>query len=99
MLGWERPAHASSLSPDAGVLAGGGIAGHTQHDRAGVAARVLGALATRVGAGIAAEIGAMVVTEQVDALRMCAADPVDYLLKPRFLASRVRISSWIPSAK
>lgn len=46
-------------------------------------------LATRVGAGIAAEIGSMVVTEQVDALRMCAADPVDYLVKPRFLASIV----------
>jgi phospholipid/cholesterol/gamma-HCH transport system permease protein len=44
-------------------------------------------LATRVGAGIAAQIGAMVVTEQVDALRMCAADPIDYLVKPRFLAS------------
>ena len=46
-------------------------------------------LATRVGAGIAAEIGSMVVTEQVDALRMCAADPIDYLIKPRFLASLV----------
>jgi phospholipid/cholesterol/gamma-HCH transport system permease protein len=43
-------------------------------------------LATRVGAGIAAEIGSMVVTEQVDALRMCATDPVDYLIRPRFLA-------------
>jgi phospholipid/cholesterol/gamma-HCH transport system permease protein len=46
-------------------------------------------LATRVGAGIAAEIGSMVVTEQIDALRMCAADPIDYLIKPRFLASMV----------
>ncbi|HEX8792541.1 MAG TPA: ABC transporter permease [Polyangiaceae bacterium] len=46
-------------------------------------------LATRVGAGIAAEIGSMVVTEQVDALRMCAADPIDFLVKPRFLASMV----------
>jgi phospholipid/cholesterol/gamma-HCH transport system permease protein len=46
-------------------------------------------LATRVGAGIAAEIGSMVVTEQVDALRMSAADPIDYLIKPRFLASLV----------
>lgn len=46
-------------------------------------------LATRVGAGIAAEIGSMVVTEQVDALRMSAADPVDYLVKPRFVASLV----------
>lgn len=44
-------------------------------------------LATRVGAGIAAEIGSMVVTEQVDALKMSAADPVDYLIKPRFIAS------------
>jgi phospholipid/cholesterol/gamma-HCH transport system permease protein len=46
-------------------------------------------LATRVGAGIAAEIGSMVVTEQIDALRMCAADPVDFLIVPRFLASLV----------
>ena len=44
-------------------------------------------LATRVGAGIAAEIGSMVVTEQVDALRMSAADPIDFLIVPRFLAS------------
>ncbi len=44
-------------------------------------------LATRVGAGIAAEIGSMVVTEQVDALKMCAADPIDFLIKPRFVAS------------
>jgi phospholipid/cholesterol/gamma-HCH transport system permease protein len=43
-------------------------------------------LATRVGAGIAAEIGSMVVTEQVDALRMSAADPVEYLVVPRFVA-------------
>jgi phospholipid/cholesterol/gamma-HCH transport system permease protein len=46
-------------------------------------------LATRVGAGIAAEIGSMVVTEQVDALRMNGVDPVDYLIVPRFLASLV----------
>jgi phospholipid/cholesterol/gamma-HCH transport system permease protein len=44
-------------------------------------------LATRVGAGIAAEIGSMVVTEQIDALRMCATDPIDYLIRPRFIAS------------
>jgi phospholipid/cholesterol/gamma-HCH transport system permease protein len=46
-------------------------------------------LATRVGAGIAAEIGSMVVTEQVDALRMSAVDPVDHLIVPRFIASIV----------
>jgi phospholipid/cholesterol/gamma-HCH transport system permease protein len=44
-------------------------------------------LATRVGAGIAAEIGSMVVTEQVDALRMSGVDPVHWLIVPRFLAS------------
>jgi phospholipid/cholesterol/gamma-HCH transport system permease protein len=52
-------------------------------------------IATRVGAGIAAEIGSMVVTEQVDALRMCAADPIDFLLKPRFLASMVMTTALI----
>ncbi len=46
-------------------------------------------LATRVGAGIAAEIGSMVVTEQVDALRMSGVDPVDYLIVPRFIASMI----------
>lgn len=46
-------------------------------------------VATRVGSGIAAEIGSMVVTEQVDALRMCAADPIEYLVVPRFVASVV----------
>jgi phospholipid/cholesterol/gamma-HCH transport system permease protein len=44
-------------------------------------------LATRVGAGIAAEIGSMKVTEQLDALRMSGVLPVDYLLVPRFVAA------------
>ena len=52
-------------------------------------------LATRVGAGIAAEIGSMVVTEQVDALRMSAADPIDYLIKPRFVASIVMTTALV----
>lgn len=46
-------------------------------------------LATRVGTGIAAEIGSMVVTEQVDALKMNNADPIQYLVVPRFIASVV----------
>jgi len=46
-------------------------------------------LATRVGAGIAAEVGSMKVTEQVDALRMSGVTPVDYLIVPRFLAALV----------
>lgn len=52
-------------------------------------------IATRVGAGIAAEIGSMVVTEQVDALRMCAADPIDFLVKPRFIASIVMTTALV----
>ncbi len=48
-------------------------------------------VATRVGSGIAAELGSMVVTEQVDALRMCDADPVEYLVVPRTLASAVMV--------
>jgi phospholipid/cholesterol/gamma-HCH transport system permease protein len=44
-------------------------------------------LATRVGAGIAAEIGSMKVTEQLDALRLCRAEPITYLVAPRFIAS------------
>lgn len=44
-------------------------------------------LATRVGAGIAAEIGSMVVTEQVDALRMNGVEPIEYLIAPRFIAT------------
>ena len=48
-------------------------------------------IATRVGSGIAAEIGSMTVTEQVDALRMCNADPVTYLVVPRTVACTVML--------
>ena len=44
-------------------------------------------LATRVGAGIAAELGSMKVTEQLDALRMSGVSPIDYLVVPRLIAS------------
>jgi phospholipid/cholesterol/gamma-HCH transport system permease protein len=40
-------------------------------------------VAGRVGAGITAEIGSMTVTEQVDALRVLAANPVKKLVVPR----------------
>jgi len=43
-------------------------------------------VAGRVGAAIAAELGAMQVTEQVDALTAMAADPVRILVAPRVLA-------------
>lgn len=43
-------------------------------------------IAARVGAAFAAELGTMKVTEQVDALRSLAVDPVAYLVVPRLLA-------------
>ncbi len=42
--------------------------------------------AGRVGAAITAEIGSMKVTEQIDALRVMATNPVAYLVVPRLLA-------------
>lgn len=46
-------------------------------------------VAGRVGAAIAAELGTMKVTEQIDALRTLATHPVDYLVVPRLLAAHV----------
>lgn len=43
-------------------------------------------VAGRVGASIAAEIGTMKVTEQIDALRALATDPIRYLVVPRLVA-------------
>jgi phospholipid/cholesterol/gamma-HCH transport system permease protein len=40
----------------------------------------------RVGANNTAELGTMAVTEQIDALRALAIDPVSFLVAPRFLA-------------
>ncbi len=44
-------------------------------------------LAGRVAAGIAAEIGTMKVTEQIDALKTLGTNPISYLVVPRFIAS------------
>ncbi|HRI14625.1 MAG TPA: ABC transporter permease [Verrucomicrobiota bacterium] len=46
-------------------------------------------LTARVGASMAAELGTMRVTEQIDALRTLATHPVDYLVVPRLLALTV----------
>lgn len=46
-------------------------------------------LSGRVGSAIAAEIGTMRVTEQIDALITLRADPIQYLSVPRFLACLV----------
>lgn len=48
-------------------------------------------LCGRTGAGIAAEIGSMVVTEQVDAIRALGADPIRKLVSPRILAAVISV--------
>lgn len=44
-------------------------------------------VAGRAGSAMAAELGSMRVSEQIDALEAMAVDPVNYLVKPRLLAS------------
>ncbi len=41
----------------------------------------------RIGAGMAAEVGSMAVTEQIDAVRALGADPLKKLVWPRLLAA------------
>ena len=48
-------------------------------------------VAGRVGAAMAAEIGTMRVTEQIDALETLEYDPVAFLIVPRLLASVVML--------
>lgn len=48
-------------------------------------------VAGQVGSAFAAEIGAMRVTEQIDALNMLRTDPVDYLVVPRVVACCVML--------
>ncbi|HEX5521137.1 MAG TPA: ABC transporter permease, partial [Longimicrobiaceae bacterium] len=68
------------------------------------------ALSGRVGANIAAELGTMRVSEQIDALETLAYDPASYLVVPRVLAGTLMfpiivifangigiISGWITS--
>ncbi len=48
-------------------------------------------LAGRVGAGFAAELGTMRVTEQIDALELMGIDPYRFLALPRFLACLIAV--------
>jgi len=48
-------------------------------------------IAGRVGAAIAAELGTMKVTEQIEALKTIALNPVRFLVVPRFLALLVMV--------
>lgn len=48
-------------------------------------------VAGRVGAAIAAEIGTMRVTEQIDALRTLSVNPFKYLIAPRVIAATIML--------
>ena len=50
-------------------------------------------LAGRVGSRLAAQLGTMRVTEQIDALETLGANPIHYLVVPRFLACFFAIPS------
>ena len=48
-------------------------------------------VAGRVGSSMAAEIGTMRVTEQIDALKALATDPIQYLFVPRVIAGLIML--------
>lgn len=48
-------------------------------------------LAGRISSGIAAEIGSMRISEQIDALEMMAVNPKNYLIAPRLMAAALMI--------
>lgn len=48
-------------------------------------------VAGRIGSAFAAELGTMQVSEQTDTLRVLGANPVDYLVTPRVLASCIAL--------
>jgi phospholipid/cholesterol/gamma-HCH transport system permease protein len=48
-------------------------------------------LAGRIGSGIAAEIGAMRISEQVDAMRSLGADPIKKLVVPKMTACLISL--------
>jgi len=50
-------------------------------------------VAGRVGASIAAEIGVMKITEQIDALEVMAVDPISYLVSPKVVAGIISLPS------
>lgn len=50
-------------------------------------------LGGRIGAFTAAELGTMNVTDQIDAMRCLATDPIKYLVVPRFYA--MIVMSWV----
>ncbi|MCB0330478.1 MAG: ABC transporter permease [Bdellovibrionales bacterium] len=52
----------------------------------------------RVGAGVAAELGSMAVTEQIDAMRCLGANPISKLVTPRVLAALIALPGLVIAA-
>jgi len=48
-------------------------------------------VAARIGSSFAAELGSMKITNQIDALRALASDPVRYLVTPRLIAAAIML--------
>jgi phospholipid/cholesterol/gamma-HCH transport system permease protein len=72
------------LKYGAGELTGAVVALALSRELAPVLVGVV--VAARAGSAIAAEIGTMKVSEQIDALRSLAVSPIQYLVVPRLLA-------------
>jgi phospholipid/cholesterol/gamma-HCH transport system permease protein len=49
------------------------------------------AISGRSGSAFAAEVGSMEVTEEIDALRVMAFDPVEFVLAPKYLAALIAV--------
>src|SRR6266481_8300121 len=49
------------------------------------------AVSGRSGSAFSAEIGTMMVTEEIDALRVMAFDPIEFVLAPKFLAALISV--------
>ncbi len=69
----------------AGSLAGGAVALSISREIAPVLAGIM--VAARCGSAMAAQIGTMAVTEQIDALRALRVSPINYLVIPRVVAA------------
>jgi phospholipid/cholesterol/gamma-HCH transport system permease protein len=87
VLGWQTYVQFHKVKMDTATLA---VVGVSMCDELGPVLTAL-MVAGRVGAAIAAEIGTMRVTEQIDALRTLATHPVDYLVVPRLAAGHIAL--------
>jgi len=87
VFGWQTYVQFHKVKMDTATLA---VVGVAVCDELGPVLTAL-MVAGRVGAAMAAEIGTMRVTEQIDALRTLATHPVDYLVVPRIAAGQVAL--------